>query len=495
MAADDITLLLTDDITILLTKLGMRLDQQEQRIQGQEQQIQEQEQRIQELVAENDHLKTLLKDKGASKGSKPPKFTENYSVDKHKGTGKSKRGRQSTGRRPQQSKLSSLDKYVDVYEPGVAKSACIERRQQYVWRIIDGKATYICYRLFARPESQQLPSIAGVRNSLSEYGIEIIVIVAFLHYWVGISLDNACGVMQFFTGLALSKSQANALLEQLSRDWQEHYDTIAELLSRQLVLYIDETGWQVGSDSCYTWAFSTAMHVLFRCGVGRGKAEAQAIIGEKFEGIGVTDDYGAYQALFGEHQLCWAHLLRKAIKLMLQHPEQTAYKSFLDGLYRIYQQAVRWQKDQRLSVGRADKVTILKTRILKLCSDSGTAIEKDTMPSHQQTFIRLQNELVKGVESLFVFVAHPHVEPTNNRSERNVRREAEVRKGGRTSKTARGAERRGIIMTVLATLNTRFEVFTLKTLLAEIGRWVDAGISLFQAELAEIKQANAPPTS
>jgi hypothetical protein len=102
---------------------------------------------------------------------------------------------------------------------------------------------------------------------------------------------------------------------------------------------------------------------------------------------------------------------------------------------------------------------------------------------------------VDSLESLFVFVAHPHVEPTSNRSERNVRREAEVRKGGRTSKTDRGAERRGTIMTALATLNTRFEVFALKTLPAEIDRWVDAGISLFQAELAEIKQANAPPTS
>lgn len=237
------------------------------------------------------------------------------------------------------------------------------------------------------------------------------------------------------------------------------------------------------------------MHVLFRCGVSRGKAEAQAILGEQFAGIGGTGDYGAYQSLFNEHQLCWAHLLRKAIKLMLQHPEVPQYQTFLDDLYRIYQQAVRWQKDQRLSVGRADKVNILKTRILKLCSGSGTAIDKHTMQPHQQPFIRLQNELVKGLDALFVFVTHPHVEPTNNRSERNVRREAEVRKGGRTSKTDRGAERRGIIMTVLATLNTRFECFTLETLLAEINRWVDTGISLFQAELDEIKQAHAPPTA
>ena len=478
----------SDDITQLLTQLGMRLEQQEQR-------IQEQEQRIQELMSENERLKKLLKEQGASKGSKPPKLKDNYSVDKHKGKSKSKRGRHSTGRRPQQSKLSLIDDYVDVYEAGVAKSACIERRCQYVWRIIDGKAVYLCYRLFARPESRTLPAIAGVRTSLSEYGIEIILIVAFLHYWVGISLDNACGVVQFFTGLALSKSQANALLEQLSRDWQEQYDTIAELLSRQLVIYIDETGWQVGRDSCYTWAFSTAMHVLFRCGVSRGKAEAQTIVGEYFDGIGVTDDYAAYRSLFSEHQLCWAHLLRKAIKLMLQHPEQTEYKVFLDDLYRIYQQAVRWQKDQRLSVGRADKVNILQARIRKLCRDAGISIDKDTMPTHQQTFIRLQNELVTGVEALFVFVAHPQVEPTNNRSERNVRREAEVRKGGRTSKTDHGAERRGIIMTVLATLNARFEAFTLETLLAEINRWVEAGISLFQAELAEIEQVNASSTA
>ena len=372
-------------------------------------------------------------------------------------------------------------------------SECIERGHQYVWRIIDGKATYVCYRLFARPQTQELPTITGVRNRLSEYGIEIIVTVAFLHYWVGISLDNSCGVIGFFTGLVLSKSQANSLLEQLSRDWQAQYDTIAELLAHQLVLYIDETGWKVGNGSCYTWVFSTTMHVLFRCGVSRGKAEAQAVVGEQFAGIGVSDDYGVYQSLFTEHQLCWAHLLRKTIKLMLQHPEQTAYKTFLDSLYRIYQQAVRWQKDQRLSSGRADKVKQLQHRIRKLCCEAGTPIDKETMDTDQQTFIRLQNELINGLESLFVFVIHPDVESTNNRSERNIRREAEVRKGGRTSKTPQGAKRRGIIMTVLATLNTRFEHFTLNLLLTEINRWIEDGQSLFQSELDNIYQAQPPP--
>ena len=478
----------SEELITLVVELSKRLEEQAQ-------QLQQQAQRIAELEAENQGLKERLSSEAAKKGSKPPKFTENYSVEKHKGQGKSKRGKAATGRRPQSAKLARVDRTEEVYEAGVPKAECVARGHQYVWRIEAGRAQYICYRLFTHPETVRVPPLPGVRNRLSEYGLEVILVVAYLHYWVGISLDHTCGVVEFFTGLALSKSQANSLLSQLSNDWQEAYDSIAELLSYQLVLYIDETGWRVGKDSCYTWAFSTAMHVLFRCGVGRGKAEAQAIVGEKFEGIGVTDDYGAYQSLFSEHQLCWAHLLRKAIKLMLQHPTEDEYKRFLDELYRIYQQAVRWQKDQRLSTGRAEKVERLQARIQRLCNRAGTAIDKAAMPVSEQTFIRLQNELVNSLDALFVFVIHPQVEPTNNRSERNVRREAEVRKGGRTSKTQAGAKRRGVIMTVLASLNTRFEAFTLQALLDEISRWAENGISLFQAELDDIKMAHAPPTA
>ncbi len=68
---------------------------------------------------------------------------------------------------------------------------------------------------------------------------------------------------------------------------------------------------------------------------------------------------------------------------------------------------------QRLSVGRPQKVEELKVLILDLCMRSGESIDSE-MPSHEQTLIRLQNELVKGMDALVVFVAHPEVEATNN---------------------------------------------------------------------------------
>lgn len=454
---------------------------------------QEMAEEIKAMTEEIKRLKEMLTAKGKAKGAKQPKFKLNYSLV---GTQRrSKRGKQATGRYRCTEKIAQVSIQVTIYPDGVAPQACEVNRHQYVWRIIEGKALYVDYAIYAEAGSPRVPEVPGVRNRRSEYGVEIILMVAFLHYWIGISLDHACEVLQFFTGLNLSKSQTNALLNQLSDDWSEHYDTIAELLTVEMVIYIDETGWKVGTQSCYTWAFSSLMYVLFRCGVGRGKAEAQAILGERFKGIGVSDDYAAYQSLFEQHQLCWAHLLRKAIKLRLEHPDEAEYQVFLEKLCDLYQQAVRWQKDGRLSVGRPQKVEQLKADLLALCTRAGEPIDGESMPTHAATFVRLQNELVNGLDALFVFVAHPEVEPTNNRSERNVRREAEIRKGGRTSKTKAGAERRSIVMTVLATLNTRFEKFTLTHLLEEVHRWMQQGCSIFQLELAEITQANPPPVA
>jgi hypothetical protein len=130
----------------------------------------------------------------------------------------------------------------------------------------------------------------------------------------------------------------------------------------------------------------------------------------------------------------------------------------------------------------------LKARLCQLCSRAQEAVDAETIPTHEQIWIRLHQELINSIDALFVFVANPQVKPTNNRSERNFRREAKVRKGGRTSKTQSGAGRRSIIMVAL---NTRFEQFMLQHLLDELANWTQLGLSRFQAELAGMTQATA----
>lgn len=483
-------------------------DEQKLEIEKRDVTIAQQAERIAQLELELVALKSLLDAKADSKAAKKPKFTENYSLGRNKTTNKNKiPKRKSTGRKPKDGKLKLATKSADIYPEGAQPEACERRRTQFVWRLIDGKATYVAYHLFAQPDAAIPPLPPGVRNSRSEFGIEIILILAFLHYWIGISLDNAIQIMNFFTNLQLSKGQADSLLSQLANDWDEQYDTIAELLALQMIVYIDETGWKVGSKACYTWVFSTSMHILYRCGVSRKKTEATDILGEHFAGTGVTDDYAAYKSMFSQHQLCWAHLIRKAIKLALKNPNEPQYAAFLDELCGIYDEAKQHRTaalSGEASTVDGDPVKRLQDRIIELCNRSDEEVitanaAAKAIPAVAATaepvatFILLQRELVENLACLFVFVSNPQVEPTNNISERNIRREAEIRKGARTSKTSNGAKRRSTIVTVLASLQTRI-TFTLANVLAEVGQWYDSGISLFEKELQQHRTTIPPPS-
>lgn len=451
------------------------------------------EKRVEELEKLVEELKRLLGEKAQSKEAKPPKEATNYSVDRHEQRQRKRvRRKKSTGRKPKDAKRDRAAQTFDLFWHGADRKKCVLRREQFVWRLIDGKAVYVCYRIFDEPGSTELPPVEGVRNGKCEYGLEILITLAYLVYWTGVSIDKARGILAFFTGLALSKSQADSLLSQLAADWEIEYDAIAESIVAAAVLYIDETGWKVGKHSCYTWIFSTLSTVLFRCGVGRGKVVLTEVLGERFEGIGVTDDYSAYQSQFAEHQLCWAHFLRKAIAISLRNPENRQYRRFVKSLFGVYYDAVRFSRDKRLSTGREAKVTELQSRICRICRRYGEALAKDA-PADEEKFVLLQNELVDHLDKLFVFVLHPEVEATNNRSERQARSEAMARKQARTSKTEAGAKRRGVIMSVLASLSKRLEPFTLSSVLSEINRWIEAGQSIFQEELAVFHAATAIP--
>jgi hypothetical protein len=78
-----------------------------------------------------------------------------------------------------------------------------------------------------------------------------------------------------------------------------------------------------------------------------------------------------------------------------------------------------------------------------------------------------------------------------------LRSPAQDRKAGRTSKTAAGAHRRSVVVSVLESLRANLETFTLASVLDEVGRWMNEGISLFARQWQAIQEAEAavPNTS
>jgi len=401
-----------------------------------------------------------------------------------------RRKKKSPGRRANRVKFAEAHHTEDVYPPGTPHDQCRLVRQRAVWRLVDGRAVLVGYRVFRGPGGPE-PRIAGV-TSRCEYGLEILVVLAFLVYAIGISLDKACAVLQFFCGLPLKKSQADALLRQLARHWEPEFEALCDLVARAAVVYMDETGWKMGQEGCSLWVFASALERVFLFGCHKDAKTLDAMLPEEiFEGVGVSDDAAVYRRRFSWAQKCWAHLLRKAIRLALLYPRKKSYQRFLDHLLALYYDAKRAAADGRLGTkGRERRVAEFEGRLCALCRPYWRDPTPD-MPPHERDFANLVNELIQRLfdEELFTFVLNPEVEATNNLAERLQRGPAKDRDAGRTSKTAAGARRRSVITSVLESLRVNLSPFTLRSVVDEATRWMKDGISLFKQQL----QAITPP--
>ena len=85
------------------------------------------------------------------------------------------------------------------------------------------------------------------------------------------------------------------------------------------------------------WAFAAQGLRVFFFGCHKDDATLDRILPpDLFDGIGVSDDAAVYRNRFARAQKCWAHLLRKAIRLALLYPRKRRYQSFLDQLLELY---------------------------------------------------------------------------------------------------------------------------------------------------------------
>ena len=409
--------------------------------------------------------------------------------NKHKLSRKSRRGRLTTT-----DKLKLAERTDPCFPDGVPPQDCHLSHTRPVWRLENGRAIVIAYQIYRGPKNQY-GKIRGVLGR-SEFGMEIVVEIAYFVYVIGLSFDKVCLTLRFLQNLPLGKTQADSLLKQLSRHWQHEFDVLCTLLANSLVVHTDETSWSINS----VWAFLSEKARVVLFGVHKDADTLEQLLDpHTFAGLVISDDAAVY-ANFSQAQKCWAHLLRKAIKLTLQEPANQEYRQFTDRLLEIYRQACRVQRDGRLSAaGQAGKVAGLDDEILELCA-SLWALELPPLEDGPENDYRLLvNEVMRLMldKQLFTFVtAEPAVQPngasqpvagTNNEAERTLRGAAEARKTGRTSKTLVGARRQTIIVSVLESLRLYLPKFTLTGVIEEINRWWQVGQSCFTTLLKKMK--------
>ena len=485
-----------DRLVDLLAAQQRTLEAALQQLQAALQQLQAAQQRCQELENKHGGPPTTKLDQPFSVRSEEKR--QEASGKKRKAERKKRRGRLRT-----KDKIAAAERTESVYPEGIAAEACRLSHVRPVWRLEHNRAVLIAYAIYRGPHDKygKIPGVLG----RSEFGLEIVTELAHLVYSVGLSFDKACALLHFFQNLTLSKAQANVLLYRLARHWEREFEVLCTLLAHSLVVHADETSWSLHS----VWALLSEKARVLLFGVHKDADTLKEILDPAtFGGLVISDDAAVYEH-FSAAQKCWAHLLRKAIKLALQDPERADYRTFTDGLLEIYRAACRIQRDQRFSAaGRADKVAALDDKVLFLCG----ALPIEELLSAQgpdHDFGLLVSEVLRLMmnQALFTFVTAPPVQQpngttkavsgTNNEAERTLRGPAQARKTGRTNKTSAGARRQTVLTSVLESLRLYLPAFTLRSVVEELKRWWAEGCSCFEKLLKKGKlnvDPSVPPT-
>ena len=268
-------------------------------------------------------------------------------------------------------------------------------------------------------------------SSHARIGPNAVVLQAYCRAHLGLSLGKANDLLEQFMGLSQSRVAALGQLCRMGDIFDPVVQKLFEILRDEPVIHADETGWRIHGKNVWCWVFCNPRLALYLIDNHRSSAVVERVLGERFEGVLVTDFYAAYGRLDADKQKCLTHLLRELHTLRKELP-QAAVDAFIQPVMTLFQDAISLGKHRE-----ALDALAFDQRRQKLEDRLDTLIfSKPKHPDCQ----RICKRLVKHRFELLLFLEKPAVPADNNLAERDIRSVAAARADGGVNRSARGAK-------------------------------------------------------
>ena len=218
------------------------------------------------------------------------------------------------------------------------------------------------------------------------------------------------------------------------------------------MVYGDETGWREHGRNGYLWSFSTPEVRYFLRRASRGRQVVAEVLGDEFEGVLVSDFYGAYNVHQGLHQRCWTHLLRDIHQLKEKYPGHQGLAKWAQQVREVYDHAQAYPgPDPGLpeTVQRVQRVRqqeLLQEQMLSIC--------KPYLGSDAPMSVLCQR-VERFLPELFTFVADPLVSAGNNAAERSLRPAVVSRKISGGTRSPEGSNTKSVLASLFGTWRLR----------------------------------------
>ena len=291
-----------------------------------------------------------------------------------------------------------------------------------------------CKKIVTAKVTEALPN--------ASLGLRLVVFTAWLHYLVGVSVNNLVSMLSVLSSVKISAGGLTHAWHALARNLYQDYEAVAAAARNSAVLHADETGWRLNGITHWLWCFTTRTMCYYVITKSRGSPVIKQVLGLLFQGILVCDFWGAYNKIGTlATQRCFYHLFTELVKVD-KHNRSQAWKAFRKKLSRLMKDAIRLSKKNEIGSERRQRlIDRLHTRLEKMVAGEHT--DKDVK--------RLIKRLKRHKAELFTFLEHPDVSPYNNHAEQQMRKAVMCRKVSQQNRSETGAVTQAVLMTLFRT--------------------------------------------
>lgn len=249
-------------------------------------------------------------------------------------------------------------------------------------------------------------------------------------------------------GLELSPGTVSSIERRMAEALAAPVAEAHEHVKGAPVVHADETSWRESKSRAWLWVATTALVSVFMIHRRRNAKAAQVLLGEDFAGVLCTDRYGAYHWV-DRRGLCWSHLLRDFQAIAERYGSEWHGRRLVLAGQRVLAAWADWHDRQ---IDRADMLVRIQPdraqiqRLLRLGSTARWASAK----TH-----RACRDLLAWEAAMWLFLEEPDLAPTNNLSERRLRRPVLWRGGSFGSDSPTGSRFVERILSTVATLSAQ----------------------------------------
>lgn len=324
-----------------------------------------------------------------------------------------------------------------------------------------------CCRKCGERVTAPLPGAVKAGRSVAavQLGPRVQAFALGLRFEHHVPLAGISRVLGTWFGVSVTPGGLSQMFDRLREHSASTYAEIEQHVRGSAVVGMDETGLRQNGVGGWVWLARTPHASLFRVELSRGAWVADAILGEGFCGVVVTDFYAAYtRRTDWLHAYCGAHLIREAKKIaeIDPCPPTEAFRDRVGAWYGFAKTVC----DSDVPSNR----TVARRRLTILAHD----IELGAHPE----VARLQGRIVEHHEGILRFTYTPGVPADNNASERDIRAMAVHRRVTGGTRSPKGSKTLGHWMSITQTL-----------------RKADRSLAAYVVGLYESRLAARPPPS